>query len=891
MLAAVAAALPAVLAAQPSSGTITGRVTSAGGAALPGATVSVAGTSRMATARADGAYRLVVPAGSYVVVTRLVGYQSVTRTVTVAAGGAVSADFVLERSATTLDAVAIVGTRGEARTVIDAPVPIDVLNAADLSLTGRTETAQMLQAAAPSVNFPRTSIGDGTDHVRPATLRGLAPDQTLVLVNGKRRHTSALVNVNGFVGRGSTMVDLNAIPASMIERIEILRDGAAAQYGSDAIAGVINIVLKSDATNNLTTTFGQSNTELEGVGRMSDGKVFQAALNGGVALGEAGFLHAGLELRDRGATNRSLRDPRPQYFRGDPRESDPNLPVPGRLNHRQGDASTHDLQGFLNAGTTLADGVELYAFGGVGVRRGEAAGFFRRPNDDRTVRAIYPNGFLPIIASDIFDGSLAAGARGSLAGWKWDLSNTYGRNTFGFDVKHSVNVSMGTASPTQFYAGTMGFGQNTVNLDLFRQVGIGLKAPMRLALGGEFRRDGFWILKGDTASRTNGGVKILDGPNAGKNAAPYSQVFPGFSTRNEQDRSRTNAAGYVDLESDLTPTLLLGVAGRAERYSDFGSTTNGKVSLRFEPVRAWALRGAASTGFRAPALAQQFFSSTATNFVGGIPYDILTVPVESDIARLFGSKALKPEQSTNLSGGVAIEPFKALSLTVDAYRIDIRDRIVFSENFTQAQVVNRIQQAGFTGITGIRFFTNAIDTRTEGLDIVANWGTRLSADQVLRLSSAFNANRTRVTRVSPTPPELAGLEAVLFGRVERTRIERGQPRNNMVLTAGYDGGPLGLNVHAQRYGEVTSYGTPADGSLDQTFSAKWITDASASYRLWRQLTVTAGADNLFDVYPDRNSVGSATVGGNSNFGIFPYNGISPFGFNGRFIYVRVGYGF
>jgi len=880
------ATTPALTLAQQGTGTITGRVTGEG-SPLPGATVAVSGTMRGATAGNDGTYRVTLPPGRYELRARLIGYASARDSVTVIAGSSVRHDFTLARSATTLDAVAVIGSRGEERTVITAPVPIDVLSAVEIRQTGRTETAQMIQMAAPSVNFPRASIGDGTDHVRPATLRGLAPDQTLVLINGKRRHSSALVNVNGTIGRGSTMVDLNAIPGSMIERVEILRDGAAAQYGSDAIAGVMNIVLKRGPGGEVTTTLGRNETTLEGFGKKTDGAVFHTNADYGLSFAQTGYLHVGAELRDRGHTNRSLPDPRTQYFANDPRNSGP-APV----NHRQGDAYVRDLGTFLNAGRSFENGIELYAFGGFNARKGEAAGFFRRPNDDRTVRALAPNGFLPLIASDILDGSLTAGAKGARYGWKWDLSSVYGSNSFRFDVKNSMNTSMGSASPRDFYAGTLSFGQSTTNLDLFRELAVAaLPKPVRLGVGGEFRRDAYGIEAGEENSYKDGGVRIMDGPNAGRLAAVGAQVFPGFKPQDARDVSRNNVAGYVDLEADVTRRIFVGLAGRTERYSDFGTTTNGKVSGRFEVVKQLAVRGAASTGFRAPALAQQHFSSTATNFINGVPFDIRTFPVESAEAKVLGAQPLQPERSKNLSVGVAVEPWRALSLTVDAYRIDIDDRIVFSENFTGAAIQALFERSGMRGVTGGRFFTNAIDTRTEGVDVVTNFGVTLPNRDILRLSGAFNRNYTRVERVATTPPQLSGFDEQLFGRVERARIERGQPQNNVVLSANYSHKKLGAALRSQRFGEVTSFATATNGSLDQTFAAKWITDANVSYELPRRITLMLGADNLMDVYPDRNSMmGNATTAGNSNFGIFPYSGISPFGFNGRFVYARLSAG-
>jgi iron complex outermembrane receptor protein len=916
-LSAALVAAPLTIAAQANTGTLAGRVTSAGDP-VAGATIIAAG--RAAQTRADGRYRLTLPAGRVEVQVRAIGYNTARDTVSITSGATTTRDFALSRAVTTLEAVSTLGTRGEARTVIDAPVPIDVLSAADIKATGRTETAQMIQAIAPSFNFPRTSIGDGTDHVRPATLRGLAPDQTLVLVNGKRWHNSALVNVNGFVGRGSAPVDLNAIPASIIDHIEILRDGAAAQYGSDAIAGVVNIVLKGAAPGEFSTTLGEDYTTYNradnftpfptqvGDVQARDGKVFQTALDQGWTFSQNGFLHLAGELRDRGYTNRTLADPRRQYFA-------PDLTT-GGINHRQGDAATHDVQGFWNGGTSFG-AVDLYTFGGIGARRGEAAGFWRRANDDRTLRNIYPNGFLPLIHSDIIDASGVLGLKGAMSGWNWDLGTVYGGNQFGFRIKNTNNVSLGPTSPTEFDAGKLRFKQSTTTLDLNRDFKDVLPFPVNVAGGLEFRADNYAIVAGEFDSWRNGGfpvlnpdgtvkTQVINGQTVPVPGSPGSQVFPGFKADSgakkgdEGTHTRNNTALYADISSDLTKQLLVDVAGRYENYSDFGSTTTGKISSRLQLVKGVALRGSASTGFRAPSLMQEFFSSTATNFVSGVPFDIRTFPASSPEALALGSSPLRAEKSHNYGIGLALEPLSSLSFTADYYYVGIDDRIVLSNNFTGAAVTAALQAIGVTGIQGGRYFTNAIDTKTHGLDLIANYGLTFENSGVMRLTAAYNHNRTRVTRVRPMIANLSGLQSSLFDRVEQGRIEEGNPENNLILSGNYDVRGFGFMLRTQRFGQVTSYGTAptnAYGPLDQVFSPKWITDVSGSYR-FNRLTLTLGADNVFDVYPDRNNNNgnlgtpytSAENGGTSNFGIFPYAGISPFGFNGRFIYTRVAVG-
>lgn len=864
-------------------GTISGKIVDAKTQeALPNVNVAVLGTVWGASSRADGTYQLKVKAGSYDLRVSVLGYNTLKSKVTVATGQTVTKDFMLEENLIGLGEVVVTGTRRSDRTVVESPVPIDVLTATEIRQTGLTETSQLIQMVIPSFNFPRPTVADGTDHIRPATLRGLGPDQVLVLINGKRRHTTALVHVNGTVGRGSTSIDLNAIPAGSIERIEVLRDGAAAQYGSDAIAGVINIILKSDLQTTVGSTVGQT--------KESDGEVIQFEGNHGFRIGENGFLHLTGEFRDRGATNRSVADTRQQYFGTLPNGTlttsggtpDPREATINRLNHRQGDAETTDGGVFLNGAIPVSNSTSFYTFGGVTRRRGEATGFFRRALDDRTVRAFYPNGFLPEIHSKVFDGSLALGLKGTVTGWAWDLSTVYGTNSFRFDVKNSANVSMGTTSPRDFYAGTLKFGQSTTTLDLFKSVNVGLPAPLSVALGAEFRLDQYKIEAGDRASYIDGGVAILDGPNQGGRAAVGAQVFPGFRPSDEQDVTRNNVGVYVDLENNLAENFLVSAAGRFENYSDFGSTVDGKLAVRFEPVHRFALRGAASTGFRAPSLAQEYFSSTATNFlnVSGVlqPFEVRTFPVSSPEAKALGAKELDAEKSVNLSAGLTLDPVRNLSFTVDYYRTKIDDRIVFSGNFTGTAI--RTLLAPF-GASGGRFFTNAIDTKTEGFDVIAHYALQLGNASVLKLTGGYNNTMTKVIRVAATPPQLQGFQETLFDRVERGRIEVGQPRNNYNLTANYNLKAINVMVRGIRFGEVTNITTlPAN---DQTFDAKWIADVDASYNLFGQLKLAVGANNVFDTYPEQN------IAANSNSGIFIYNGISPFGFNGRYMYARASY--
>ncbi|MGQ0714715.1 MAG: TonB-dependent receptor [Gemmatimonadaceae bacterium] len=867
-------ALAATATAQTEMGTVTGRVIEASsGTPVADAQVRVVGTTTGVMTRTDGTYRLVLAAGAYELRVSRIGYAASRDSVRVSAGATVTKDFRLDQNGLSLDQIVVVGSRRPDRTAVEAPVPIDVLSAEDLKNTGLTETSQVIQMLAPSFNFPRPSVNDGTDHVRPATLRGLGPDQVLVLVNGKRRHTTALVHVNGSVGRGSTSVDLNAIPVSAIDRIEILRDGAAAQYGSDAIAGVINVVLRADANRSISASLGQT-TE-------GDGRVTQVQTNYGVGLPNNGFLHLSGEWRDRDSTNRARPDTTVQCTSGSFTVT--NCVEGPRLSW-QGDAATRDWSAFLNSSLPLTNGMELYGFGGYSKREGIAAGFFRRAFDNRTVREVYSNGFLPLIASDIDDASLSAGLRGTFSGWRWDLGGVYGQNGFEFGVRNSINASMGVNSPRNFYAGALRFNQMTFNYDMTRQFSTSV-GSVNVALGAELRRDNFQQERGDENSYRVGSEPILDGPNAGDPAAPFAQVFPGFRPTDESDRSRRNIAGYVDVELNPTDKLLIALAGRVEDYTDFGGTTDGKLALRYEVTNAVALRGAAQTGFRAPSLGQSYFSAVSTNFVnvGGVntPFEIRTFAIGSEGATVLGATELRPEESVNYSAGITFNPVAFFSLTADWYQVEIDDRIVLSGNFIHSSVRDTLAAHGIVGVSGARYFTNAVDTRTTGLDIVSSFAIDLNTKGLVRFTAGYNQNRTKVAHVDSTPPQLAAVASALFDRVERGRLEEGQPRNSISLTTTWDWNRFGAMVHTSRFGKVTS--RTVSPAQDQTFGAKWLTDLSLSYRVTNQVSLALNGNNIFDVYPDTN------ITANQTRGIYLYSGLTPFGFNGASWSLRATY--
>ncbi|MDT8439687.1 MAG: TonB-dependent receptor [Wenzhouxiangellaceae bacterium] len=811
---------------------------------------------------------------------------------------------VEQGEAAELDRVAVTGTRRRDRSVADSNVPIDTISAEILTSTGLTETSAILARVLPSFNFPRPSITDGTDQVRPAQLRGLAPDQTLVLINGKRRHTSALLNLNGSIGRGSTAVDLNLIPPNAIERIEVLRDGASAQYGSDAIAGVINIVLKDQPGNfNVSTTFGQHVTKIDGVPRVKnvsfsddgtqlniepgsdrtevDGDTVTVQVGGGIALGREGALHVAAQYRDRNKTNRSGFDFREQFPRQADGTLDPRELTFDRINHRFGDPNTEELSVFYNGVLPLGSSpFELYAFGNYADREGDAGGFYRRALDSRNVPEIWPEGFLPLITTDTTDQSYSFGVRGEYDGWFLDSSLVWGENELEFGVDNSVNTSLGPTSPTTFDAGTLTNRHLVFNADaskLFRIGGL----PVNIAAGFEYRDEEYEIDAGEEAS-------FINGPFPG---AAGSQVFPGFTPESEIDRGRDNWSLYSEIDVDLTARWNAAIALRFEDYSDFGSTLNGKLATRFRVNEALSLRASASTGFRAPSLAQQSFTSIATVFVEGVPTETGTFRPDSDVARALGSPGLEEEESISLSGGFVLTPIDGLNITTDFYYIEIDDRIVLSENLSGPGIEELL--AG-TGANRARFFFNGIDSETKGVDIVASYDLSLNEFGRLTLNSGFNYTDNEVTDVIAPPPQLAEIgvtEDNLFARLERKRFEDGAPKTKFNIGGTWYYGPFRFNALANRFGETVDPGSSVDS--DETLDAKWITDLELSYQANDILSLAVGANNVFDVFPDttvenNNSAGQSTTTFDR---IFPFSGFSPFGFNGRFVYGRVSVNF
>ncbi|AZB25672.1 TonB-dependent receptor [Chryseobacterium bernardetii] len=930
-----------------------------------------------------------------------------------------------------------VGSRNKSRVATDTPVPVDVINIGSQSvLSPQTDLNQILNYAAPSFTSNSTTVADGTDHVDPAQLRGLGPDQVLVLLNGKRRHTSSLVNINGSPGRGSVGTDLNAIPAFAIERLEVLRDGASAQYGSDAIAGVINVIMKKN-TNAFTAAITGGGFNSKGANDHHggwDGDKYQLDLNYGTKIGSNGFINFTASLLHRNDTRRAKSaagDIFNAYNAIEQRALEKGVNISslfGNINNTsntqqivnyihqyaqdvsyftaaqqasiqsantitalqnllKADVTENELayrgltrddfnmrvgqsrlgsgQFFMNSEFDLSSTIRGYAFGGISYRSGNAAGFYRRPNQNRTSTSIYPNGFLPEIASDVIDLSFAAGFKGKLGNINYDISNTFGRNTFDYTIKNTANASMLYPSKKEFNAGGLGFSQNTINADFDTKIDW-LKG-FNVAFGGEMRFEKYKIEKGEEASWAlydiNGNIQtpgtnpllkptdffgVYTPPNPDFPIGPNNQgsttstrpggaqVFPGFRPENALNKGRHSVAVYADTELDVTDRWLLSAALRFENYSDFGSTFNYKVATRYKLTDNINIRAAHSTGFRAPSLQQIYFNATATQFVGGVPYEVGTFSNDSDAAKYLGIPQLKQEESKSYSVGFTAKiPQANLTFTVDGYYIKIKNRVVLTDQFSRPSGTYPADsdlgklQAAFdkANANAATFFANAIDTQTKGIEGVISHRARFS--QTLALNSDFAVTVSKTNRVG----DIHGSDVLInagqinryYSESSRVYLEEAIPRFKASLNNALEINKFSVLLRNVYFGKVTDPNTMdanGDGIVSgeiingqavatehPVWGGKIITDLSVGYMFTKNFKLTIGANNLFDIYPDKNygptmvKTPSLNASGNlvyvdapaidlSNQNQFVYSrNVSQFGMNGRFLFARVNLNF
>ncbi len=850
---------------------VTGKVMD-GSEGLIGVNITEEGTTNGTTTDLEGKYTLSVSSGDATLVFSYTGFS----TQKVALEGKTSLDVTMSEGID-LGTVQVVGSRSYKRSSTETAVAVDIIDIQDVAnRNGNVELNRILQYLAPSFNATKQSGSDGAEHIDPASLRGLGPDQTLVLINGKRRHQSSLINIFGTRGLGNTGTDFNAIPASAIERIEILRDGAAAQYGSDAIAGVINVVLRNE-TNKLTgsVSLGAYNstppgtfdpeasnipgnfTDPDGDGAATtndypslDGLTYKVDANYGFDVGDGGFVNFTTEFIDK---ERTLRPGAP-WRRG------------------MGEAAISGFSVFMNSAIPLSKSTEFYMFGGRNYRDTDAYAFTRSPaiDDDRTVASLYPNGFTPRITSIITDNSVSAGVRKqTTSGWSVDFNNTVGKNDFHYFIKGTNNATLGDASPTDFDAGGHTLTQNTTNLDFSKYFEQSDESGINVAFGTEYRTDNFTIFAGEPGSYgayDTAGILITSPTQVSTGRPAGSQGFPGYSPANEVDRNRSNFAVYGDVEYDVSKQFLLSGAIRFENYTDFGSTLNWKIAARVNATDNLSFRGALSTGFRAPSLAQIYYNLRFTSFVDGQLNESLLSANNSPITKAFGIQDLKQEESLNGSLGLTYSQ-DGFTATIDGYYIDIEDRITLTNNFDATSLGIGVQTA--------QFFANGVDTRSLGLDVVLSYRAALGEGNIM-MALAGNLNDLEVTNVKN-----GNLDAqTFFGDRGRTLMEDAAPASKFTLNINYSYKKFSVNGGVTQFGSVSYIGFVGE---EVNYDSKVTADLTLSYKLSKNFNFTLGGNNIFNAYPTQQDYGSTDSSG--------YWDSVQMGFAGAYYYTRLGFSF
>ena len=858
---------------------------------LSGAKVELEGTNQNTYCDINGVFTFDVTPGLYTIRVSYLMYKSKELWVKVDFNNLNPELKIILVPGSTADEDIELGSRFAPKSQLESPVALEIISNAEIIDNAHLSLSEVLMYHVPSFNCNKQTIADGTDHISPSTIRGLGSDQFLVLIDGKRRHSSSLVNVNGTIGRGSVSTDLDAIPLAAIDHIEIMRDGAGAQYGSDAIAGVINIILKDQTTSFSLFTAYQPTIA-------GDGDELCIGVNYGVGSSNIGHINFSTELKNSESINRS------GQYTGTVYTADTSLDhamvaqngfyEQTGFNDKQtmsvGAASRFDGAVFLNGSIEMGQKAQFYFNGGFNYRQGIAHAFYRFPKDEeKVVLELHPNGFSPEIRTDIQDRAVTVGLRGTNQGWLIDLSNTLGENRFDYSLRNSNNASMGIASPTDFYAGGFNYGQNTSSLNFSRTLGSALGLHrIDLAFGSEFRVENYAIVAGDEESWIDGGDTLAGGVAR----VAGSQGFIGFQPSNELDKRRTNAAVYGDIDWHVFENLLLETAGRYENYSDFGSNLSWKVASRYTIAEKWSIRGAVGTSFRAPSLQQIHFNNTSTQFVDGEAFQVGTFNNESAAANMFGIERLKAETSTNASVGFTGKPNEHLTFNLDGYYMRIKDRIVLSGRFSEGyeELLNPIN------VGAAQFFTNAANTETSGFDISSSYNVVLRRG-IMRFSLKYNHSVTRMIDSVNVSGVLAGSSETLFNREEVSRLELAQPRDKAIFYWNYSMKKWAISVRNTYFGSV-KYVHPEDGdpenwvlneytgkveSRDQTFKGKLLTDFNVCYSIDKHVDISIGGSNVFNVYPDKHKHSANTSSGSIQYS----RRVQQFGVRGAAFYVRM----
>ncbi|ABY98554.1 TPA: TonB-dependent receptor [Pseudomonas putida] len=779
-----------------------------------------------------------------------------------------------------LDTVIVTGSRGsDVRTVTSSPAPIDVIDSKQLEQTGESSLRGALQKTLPS--FSQRPSGTSNDSVaRPYSLRGLNGSNVLVLVNGKRRHNSAVINLDSTAAYGTNPVDLDMIPISAIDHVEILRDGASAQYGSDAIAGVINIILKQrDNGGSVSTQYGQY--------YKGDGDNLRQTLNQGLALGDnGGFFNYALDAKSVQTATRSREATGNLYFAGDPRNDSADRHV-----QKNGLPKIKAINLSYNAELPVNDALTLYSFSTFSKRDARGGQNYRRPNSTNIIPEIYPDGTAPFYTLEETDYQAAAGGRGELGEWHWDLSSTFGRDKGQAGADETLNASLGPTSPTRFDTYTNYFDQWTNNLDLTRAFEVGLAKPLQVSWGLEHRHERYKTESDDPLSYINGGYIYPSGPLAGQPGAVGAQGAITLTPEDEGQLSRNSYASYLDLGLNPTDKLWLGMAARFEKYDDSsGNTRSGKLSARYDFTSTFAVRGTLSNGFRAPSLSQSVYAQTSNQYtlVNGVAQfvEAKTVRVDSPLAQALGAEDLSPEKSRNISIGFTWQPLPQASLTLDAYQIEIRDRIALTGFLYGNGVDQVLLDNGYRPGYRVKYFTNAADTTTRGVDLVADYRVDYGRYGRAKYGVGFNYNKTEIDDIKETPASLraAGNNLELFDRVAQGYLTVANPKTKLILSANWQIERFTINAALTRYDKVIA--RDANPDYDVTYGAKWLTDLEVAYALTDNFDIAVGANNLFDVRADNNGYPAGDINGFPKFG-----SISPFDPYGGFWYTRIAYNF
>ena len=877
---------------------VSGKVTAEKGEVLPGVSIQIKGTSKGTVTNNAGEFTIAAKEGD-VLVLSFVGFEKQEVKVT-STNQAIT--IVLKEDISQLGEVVVVGSRAEtARTNVERPVPVDVLSAKELRTTGQVELGQQVQFMSPSFNSTKNGINGIANYADPASLKGLSPDQMLVMIDGKRYHQFAAVQNNVTVGKGTVVTDLSSIPSLALERIEILRDGAAAQYGSDAIAGIANLVLKK-SVNNGTAQIQYGATSL------GDGAGYTVGLNYGFDLGKKASLNVTGSWQDVKGTDRSdTYNPQPiaggayaGIYTNVAATDQALLKSRGYWGNgtygsfhvgKYGSNAMKSGQAFLNLDVPLSKGWTLYSNAGYSSKEVFAQAFIRTAvaTSATSVPELYPDGYVPQLPGISIDYTWVAGLKRKVAGgWNLDFSTGYGKNYLDQNAIGSANASLGANSPKDFYAGRIGFGQSLTEINLAKSVvGFAGTKSTSFAFGGQYRIDNFVLTPGDDLASPSG---VGVGPLAAtKNKTPGSQGRVGIDAGDKTDISRSNVGLYADIESDISNRLLIAGALRYENYSDFGSNVSGKLASRVKLTEGFSIRGSINKGFRAPLLQQIANAATTSTVQSGIITSTKQFPSSDPRFAKVGIEDPKPETSWNYNLGITAQAGQSLLFTLDAYQIDITDRIIITENLAVANIA--ALKPLFTGFREITFFTNAISTQTQGIDLVTSYKKTIGTKGKLTASLALTVNKTSIAAVKATPSLLQAdtkSPILLIDTISRALIETSQPHTKVLISVGYQVGKFAINLRSTYFGEVTAWeklAKPNAGTTNlhqsQTFSGKNIFDASVSFRPTKLINLTIGSNNFTDVYPDKVYSNYASY----TNGQVPYTrNANQFGFNGAYYY-------